>query len=96
MDQSATTEKSDLNEASADIERLATPRAARWHRNPTIALQLPFALRLMGPLHWVSLRHAKLAPMRHAEALDRPTQRDVVKGPPDMAQLISRKPMSEA
>jgi hypothetical protein len=33
MDQSATTEKPDLNVCPDDIERLATPHAARWHRN---------------------------------------------------------------
>src|SRR5580765_5842086 len=92
MDQSATTEKPDLNEASADIERLATPRAARWHRNRQ-SRSSPHLL-FASWVRFIGFRYVTPngLPMRFAEALDRPAQRDVMKGLPDMAQQEAYEP----
>jgi hypothetical protein len=92
MDQSATTEKPDLNEASTDIERLATPRAARWHRNRQS--QSSPHLLFASWVRFIGFRYVTPngLPIRFAEALDRPAQRDVMKGLPDMAQQEAYEP----
>jgi hypothetical protein len=89
MDQPATTEKSDLNEGPDDIERLATPRAARRHRNrrPQSSPHLLYAswVRFIG-FHYVTPNG--LSTRRAETSIDQ--------GVPEMAQLISGKPMSQA
>ena len=85
-----------MNEAFTDIERLATPRAARWHRNRQS--QSSPHLLFASWVRFIGFRYVTPngLPIRFAGALDRPAQRDVMKELPDMTQLISRKPMSQA
>ena len=96
MDQSATAEKPDLNEDLDDIDHLATLRAARWHRNRQS--QSSPHLLYASWVRFIGFRYVTPGGLftRPAEAFGRPGQRDVPKGPSDMAQLISSKPVSQA
>jgi hypothetical protein len=96
MDQSATAEKPDLNEVPDDIERLATPRAARWHRNRQS--QSSTHLLYASWVRFIGFRYVTPhgLPTPPAEDFGRSGQHDVPKSPPDMAQPISRKPLSQA